>query len=78
MFQLSRQVVKVMNNKNNLRLLSFGKKFSNLITSVRSGLIGSEFSTFESRIKEGFLVVFTCDSKIWGTGLFGLQSYYYP
>jgi len=54
-------------NNGNLKLLSFGKNFSNLITSVNCGLIGSEFSTFESRIKVGCTVVFTCDSQVWGT-----------
>ena len=50
----------------NVKIISFGKNFHNLVIAVQNSLIGSEFSTFEEKIKQGDLVFFACDSLIWG------------
>ena len=48
------------------RFISYGKKLENLKASIQHNIIGSEFSTFQDKVKNGDQVFLVCNSKVWG------------
>lgn len=48
------------------KFISYGKVFQNLSLSIEYKVIGSEFTTFSTRVMKGNQVFFVCDSRVWG------------
>lgn len=49
------------------RFISYGKKVENLTITIENKVLGSAFTTFESKVQLSDSILFVCNSKIWGS-----------
>ena len=59
-----------------MKLLSYGKKIENLYISINKGIIGSNFTTFETKIAEGDKVLLVSHSQVWGYATVSSKVYF--
>ena len=57
-------------------IVSFGKKFENLLKAIQTNTVGSSLATFQSNIQKGATVFLHCKSKVWAVGKITGDYYY--